>query len=388
MAKTWNSDEDALVDRMRGEGATYAEIGVALGRSSDSVRSRCKSRPVVVPNQERHAFASAAADAVVNQVSAELNAEKAKTMRLERQLASLGMNMNLTGERLDVQTDCEPPPTPEEQWRDCEEDSARRIKDYRDKIRFSIDFEATDPGLPIGVSFISDQHISPGNLIDFRRMREDAELVAETPGLYACLGGDGVDNHIVIPSATLAARSQPQEQWQLYNWYLGIFAHKIMAMISGNHDAWTDKKAGVDMVHWLAQRNRICYSPFEARMTATVGGHPYKIAFRHRYRFSSSLNITHAVKRWWDMGEEDFDVGVICHEHEPEVNSFHRHGLERWAGRPGAYQVGSSFVREFGWNQTAPTCPTFILYPGTREMTGFNDVRKAARFLKSERGNR
>lgn len=376
----WTPAEDATLLEMQAAGNTWDEISrVVTTHSSESARSRymristglVTARVPVIEPEEKEALEKASVEARVKE--------------LEKKLCGAATGF---GDRVPMETDAELPTDPADSWAHAEVDSARRIKFYHDRTRFSVDFDKTDPGLPIGVSFISDQHISPGNLIDFRRLRLDAELIAEAPGLYACLGGDGVDNHIAIRSAGLAARSQPHEQWQLYEYYLGIFAPKIMAMISGNHDAWTDQIAGVDMVHMLAQRQRICYSPSEARITANVGGQAYRIAIRHQYRFGSSLNLTHCVKRWWDMGEEDFDAGTICHDHEAECNSFFRHGLERWAFRPGAYQIGSSFVRQYGWNETRPTCPTLILWPGERKMTGFNDVRIAAAFLKSERGGR
>lgn len=294
---------------------------------------------------------------------------------MQRKLAE--MEAERKPKRVPMESNAELPVDPADAWRAAEVDSAKRIAYAKERSRFRVGF---DDG-PIAVAFISDQHISPGNTVDFARMRADAELIRDTPNLYCCLGGDGVDNHILIRSAMMAARSQPHDQYQLYNYYLGILAEKVMAVISGNHDAWTDSVAGIDMVSNLAQANRLCYSPAEARIDCTVGGQLYKIAMRHQYRFNSSFNMLHAVKQWYRMGEEAFDVGVICHHHEPEVGTFESHGMTRWAARPGAYQISSSYTRQYGWNSTYPTCPTFVLMAGQREVVPFQDMRRAADYL-------
>lgn len=351
MANFWTESDVATLTNMLREGKSARECAKALGRTPDSVKCKIRSLPGIVPTIEPEARASMQA-----------SSEMSRIRQLERQLLELttGLKTGTNADRLPVETDAVKPLTAKEKWDAAVIESDAAIKHYHDKIRFNIDFDKLDPGMPVGFSFVSDQHISPGNLIAFRRMQADAELIAETPGLFAYLGGDGVDNHIKIPQA----------------------------VFSGNHDAWTDQRAGVDMVHLLAQQNRICYSPFEARISAKVGNVTYEVAMRHRYRFGSSFNMLHSVKQWWRMGEQPFDIGVICHDHEAEVGSFNAHSLERWAARPGAYQIGSSFVREYGWNETAPTCPTFIVWPDSRKITGFNDVRIAAKFLKSERGGK
>jgi hypothetical protein len=186
-------------------------------------------------------------------------------------------------------------------------------------------------------------------------------------------------------SAMLAARSQPSDQWQLYDYYLSIFASKIIALISGNHDNFTDQMAGLDMVAWISKQRRLCYAPDEARIDLTVGKVLYRLAVRHQYRFNSSLNLLHTVKRWWAHGEAEFDIGTICHHHESAVESFTFHGLERWGCRPGAYQITSAYSRQYGFNATEPKCPSFILYPDERRILGFVDIRGALKTLKAER---
>lgn len=269
-----------------------------------------------------------------------------------------------------------------EMWAKAEERNEKAVNKAIHRSKFEVNL-GNDP---VGICFVSDQHISGSNSVCLRKMREDAELIAESPGLYACLGGDGVDNHVKHRSALLAARSTPGDQWLLYEYYLGLFAHKVIAMISGNHDAWTQGFAGLDMVNWIAEKNRICYAPAEAHLDVTVGGWKYLVSFRHQYRMNSSFNETHAVKQWLRHGDTPFDVGCVCHHHTPAIEEGLVMGEHRIFCRPGSYQITSSHSRQYGYNLTTPTCPTVVFYPGERKLIGFYSVRAAAKWLRMELG--
>jgi hypothetical protein len=234
---------------------------------------------------------------------------------------------------------------------------------------------------PIALSFISDQHISTSGPVQLRAMREDAELITRTDGLYAVLGGDGIDNHIKHRAAMVGGASAPAHEWKLYDHYLSTLRDKILALVSGNHDDWTRDEAGVDMVALLAERNAVHYCPDEAILRLNHNGILYRAGMRHQYRYGSSFNLTHAVKRWWEMGMDPWDIGVIGHHHEAAIEPFVKHGRRIWAARPGSYQVTSGYTRRYGFNHSKPTCPTFILFPNTHHIRGFGDVWEAADYL-------
>ena len=268
-------------------------------------------------------------------------------------------------------------------WNLAEEENNRWIE--RAKLRSHFTWKL-NVDHPIAIAFSSDQHIAPRNTIDLKRMREDAELIRDTPHLYAILGGDGVDNHIKHSTAILAARSQPDEQWKLYNYYLQVLAPKIGVVISGNHDHWTNQVSGIDMVKQLCDKNKLQYAPHEARVKVQLPGVEYDVAVRHQYRFNSGMNLCHTVKQWYRFGEQPFDIGVICHHHEAAVESFRAHGKERWAARPGSYQVSSDYMLQYGFPRAVPTCPTFVIYPHERQIIGFSNVHTAVKLLQAELG--
>ena len=268
-------------------------------------------------------------------------------------------------------------------WERRKEETSRAIEYHRQRHDARVTFQARRP---IGLAFVSDQHISEGTPSDMDRMERDALLIRDTPGLYAVLGGDGVDNHIKHRTAIIASGSKPGNEWRLYDHYLGFFGHKLAAMISGNHDDWTKDFTDVDIVGMIAKKRRIFYAPDYVLLTVEVGGAAYVVKVRHQYRFSSSLNETHSVKRMWSEDDDDFDIGVVCHKHKAALEPFDRHGQVRWALRPGSYQYISGFSRRYGYGHSLPTCPTMILFPDRREMHGFRDVRWAAGFLTWLRG--
>lgn len=263
--------------------------------------------------------------------------------------------------------------SPEAVWRRAEKDSARRIR----KLTDAGTLKWAAPGPHVLLTMVSDQHIAPGTPVDFRQMRLDAELIRDTPHCYALLGGDAVDNHIKHRSAVMAARSQPSDQYELFRHYLSILKNKALLMVSGNHDNWTNQFAGVDALDWIAKEKRVFYNPDAAHLELRVGGQEYGIAIRHQYKMNSSYNQTHSVKQWLRMGERDFDIGTVCHHHEHALESFVWRGRVRWACRPGSYQISSAYSRQFGWNQSMPTCPTFLLRGDRREIYGFDSLRAA-----------
>jgi len=247
-------------------------------------------------------------------------------------------------------------------------------------IRFKTDH-------PIGISFLADQHISQGGPVLLDRMRQDAELIRDTPGLYAILGGDGVDNHIKHQSAMVNSESRPGNEWKMYDHYLGMFGHKVVGAISGNHDDWTQDTTGHDAVSQLMKRNRIWFAPDYFVLTVELensAGHvqPYVVKIRHQYRFNSTINETHSVKQMLRFDDHDFDVGVLCHKHKWAYEEFEHNGMDRIALRPGSYQVTSGYSRRYGYGQSTPTCPTVILWPKERKLHGFKDVHLAADYLQ------
>lgn len=396
MAKPWTKADQLAVARVvaaaeaAGTFPDWECAGASVGRTRSAARVHWQQH--LGPDARAALLAEAHADLQPDCGSAspaaadpELHraADEMRVAALEAEVGDLRAATQPEA-RVAVRGHAEPRLSDDELWRLAEVDCARRVERARNQP--FVDVMLDEP--VVAIAFASDQHIAPGTPIDMARMREDAELIRRTPGLYAVLGGDGVDNHIKHRAAVLAARSQPGDQYRLFNHYLSILAPKAIAVLSGNHDAWSNQIAGIDMVEELCERQRLHYAPDEAYLLCRVGGVDYTIGVRHQYRYNSSLNLGHTVKRWYDMGQVRFDVGVICHHHEPHLESFIRHGVQCWAARPGSYQITSAHSRQYGFNPTWPTCPTFIFDGRERRISGFIDLREAVATLAARRAER
>lgn len=254
---------------------------------------------------------------------------------------------------------------------------------------------------PIALSISSDWHIDFG-ATDLEALEEYASAISRTPGAYALMVGDVLNNPIKWEKAT----RDVHPAFRLAGHLIGKFGLKLLGMTDGNHDAWSRAAAGLDAVRWLADRGRIHYAPDELVYVVEIV-HPrtqevtaqYVIATRHKYRRHSNLNFTHACWRWlednlndWPKGEDGGtllpDILAIGDNHVAAVESRAFRGGQRWAARMGPWQIGSSFGRMLGFTKAQPTAPTFILYPSReRPIFGHEDYAYALDILAKERAD-
>lgn len=265
----------------------------------------------------------------------------------------------------------------------CWDDLSSRQDVWNDGVgTFDVD---TRDDLPVAVCFVSDQHIgSPG--ADYAAMRRDAEIVRKSPGMFAVFGGDSIDNHIKHASAVLHSKTLPDEQLSAFEHYLDMFGDSVFAMISGNHDLWSDKIAGINPIRRAAAARKIVYAKHELRMTVRHGKVPYRIMVRHQAkRFNSSINPLHAIKQHRRHGEWEFDIGIMCHYHEAGIEAWFQNGRSCWAARPGSYLVKDDHSKEYGFNSSIPKCPTFVLFSDARKIVPFMEVEEASEYLAAVR---
>lgn len=374
--RLWTEEELRRIVDLRASGLSWPQVGESMGRTADSVRRApihrlTVSSPIQAVVAEQ--MAAAAGKPTFAQRLAALEEENA-TLRQQLNPQRLPVEQEAVAEFRSVA----------DYWRQCEEQATADIARSREKHRFRV---VLDDDI-IAVAFVSDQHIGPGTPVDFRRMREDAELIAATPGLYGILGGDLCDNHIKHRAPAMAARSQPSDQWRLAEHYLSIFADKIIVTVSGNHDDWTDEIAGISALGIVCEKQRVCCASDEARIDVAVGGEVYRVAMRHQYKMNSSFNQTHSVLQWLRLGEDEFDIGAVGHHHEAAVSQNVYRGHPVVCIRPGSYQITSAYSRRYGFNRSIPTCPSVLLWPRQRRMMAFWDVRDAAEVLGHLRAGR
>ena len=274
-------------------------------------------------------------------------------------------------------------------WPDEEEVFERACREWeKTAIRLAREVDqyiAFERG-PVGIAFVADLHCG-GKGVNYPRMFEEAEVIAETPGLFAFAVGDLVDNFVIgkLMRERLNARLSIRDEWALVRRYLRLVGGKLVGACSGNHERWFPALTGVDYFKQeLAQVNRDClYDKDDIRAQVRVGGATWPMRVRHQWRGSSIYNSTHGIERAfkWDGG--DFLIGVGAHDHvNGSCRTFNAGGKQGMAVKAGTYKVDDSFARRRGFPKSGPSTAAVVVFDDDPpSMTGFTCLTAAARYL-------
>lgn len=258
------------------------------------------------------------------------------------------------------------------------------------KARYAEPAELTYDAAPVCLVFVGDQHLgSPGT--DHDRCFYEATLIAETPGMRALLMGDIVDNMIIGRLAAVRAvghsRVTIAEEWELCREYFRTLGDSVDAVVSGNHDHWTYKLAGVDVLRGIVGEfiDRPIYDSDDLRLKINVGDWTTEARLRHKWKGSSQYNPTHAIEKAakWDG---DFTLGIGAHTHVGGVarGFIAQRGASGLAVQVGAYKRIDSFAREIGFPYANNSTAVAVLFdPATESMTGFENLETAARVMRA-----
>ena len=213
-------------------------------------------------------------------------------------------------------------------------------------------------------------------------------MVKTTDNCYVIHAGDFIDNFVIDKAKpSMKQRIPPSVQWKLCDHYLDMFDNKIIAVVAGNHDLWTSALTDYDPLAKKVGDMNVMYHPHELNIRLLVNNIPYNFSIRHKRRGNSQIHPSRVVKKMWEDGECDFDIGVVGHHHTPVIEPFTKHGLERWAIRPGSYKLIDSFAEMIGFQKERATCPLVILSPNRRDIQVFSDLRDGIKTLKTLNGD-
>lgn len=267
-------------------------------------------------------------------------------------------------------------------WNHVEQENERHINRLKELTDVSLTLKESKP---IGLVFFSDLHITSGST-DLKSLREDTEAVADCDGTYVCLVGDYIDNHVKHRAAVVARGMSPTRELELFNYWLGLLQHRVLAMVSGNHDMFSKQLSGLDPLTNLAERHSLYYTPDELNINLSLGSQTYRIMMRHQTRYNSVLNPVHGLFRHLDFcADEPWDIGCAGHHHVSAIAAYRKLGKTRVAVRPGSYQVSTSWSRALGFPSAEPHSPMTIIWPDKRQILPVEDVQQGLPILKSLR---
>lgn len=259
-----------------------------------------------------------------------------------------------------------------------------KLKHDTSKTLFDVDV-LVETDRPFGVVFMSDFHIGSSG-VDTKQLREDVELINSCANLKAYIGGDGIDNFVPTALANVhrdTALVSIDLQMELFKTIVRrlLDGDSLLAVGTGNHDAWTKKVAGIDASLGMLGDIPCLHTGEESYLNLTVGNQEYVIYRKHRPTRSSQFNDGHGIQHLWRFGERPFDVGVLEHHHTPFMGTFYGHGLLRWGIRTGAYKIRDSWSREFGFTNGGVGTPVVVLHPFRRMIIPFMDISAAIDYI-------
>lgn len=255
----------------------------------------------------------------------------------------------------------------------------QRLKERRVNQRIEFDHG------PVALVEVADVHMGDMG-VDYPRAFEEAELIAQTPGMYAVFAGDIVNQFVIgkLRQARDESSISIPEEWVLVRRYLRILAPKLLVVVGGNHDHWAKLLTGVDYFREVTAsiREDVIYDADDVLITVQVGDWEIPTRIRHRWKGSSIYNPTHGLERSVKF-DQRFLIGMGAHTHASGLTrSFNVEGRTGIAMLAGSYKRVDGFARRKGFpapNQS--TAVTVVIDDEERSLTGFDNLESAARYM-------
>ena len=271
--------------------------------------------------------------------------------------------------------------TPEEKIdvEDVYRRSKRAFENKRELIQRKQNQSITFGEQEICICFGGDEHI--GNKgTDIERMFDEAQIIAETPNMYAWKMGDLVDNFIIgyLIAKNEQAPIEVKEQWALAKEYLQMHGNSIIAAVGGNHDAWTQLTAFIDHNRDIMPKG-ILYDPDEIKADVKVGDASFPVWARHKWRGNSIYNATHGQERAARFDNPDFTIYAGAHVHKGcFFREFNLKQERKAAVLSGTYKLYDDYQRKKGFKQSdkSTVCPVIFRPDGTFDKIGLDHAQR------------
>ena len=248
--------------------------------------------------------------------------------------------------------------------------ATHKLSKRRDSTDIKID---TDK--PIYLACLADIHLGAVST-NISAFRDTVDTLAVTPNAYMISVGDTIDNflHSVHGEGVYEALCPPEIQKRLIEYMFSKLEGRILGLVQGDHEEFSHMVDDFDFTKYLCEKFKCPDLGFGGFINLTVGKIKYVIHARHRYRFSSTLNLTHTVKR---MREQlgDFDIGIVAHNHQASIEFVDMRDKPRVFIRPGSFKGADRYARKIGFMDTGRTfMPVVELHPDIRLMNVYPDI--------------
>ena len=181
--------------------------------------------------------------------------------------------------------------------------------------------EGRNFGRAIRIAPIFDVHFG-NKMCRIEKFEHYLKWIEETPGLYAILGGDLMENALDDGRGMVWDQTHsPQTQLDLLTEMLAPTAHKCLFAMPGNHERRTFLKSGIDPARILAERLEIPYFSGPVLVSILAGGHKWKIYAFHGFSNAGTkggkLNAAGRPQKFNDF----VNFFLSGHTHDPIADS-------------------------------------------------------------------
>jgi len=243
---------------------------------------------------------------------------------------------------------------------------------------------AFDKG-PVALTFVADLHVGDRET-NYPRLFAEAELIADTPGLFVGLVGDLVNNFIIgkLTQLRLDTRLAVSDEVALLRRYLRLVGSRVVISCGGNHEYWSTLVSGIDYFSEIVAEAApdALYDPDQIDVVVQVGETCYPGRVRHRWRRRSIYNPSHGIEAAYKW--EHFGIwGVAAHYHESGlVREFNADGATGLALVCGTYKPDEQYARRLGFPAPNDGTAVTVVFTESDGMLGFSNLRLACDFME------
>lgn len=266
-----------------------------------------------------------------------------------------------------------------------EERSALRKQSYEAHTWFPV--KVTEKK-PIGLLWFGDPHLDD-NGADWALIKHHAKLCQDTPGLYGANIGDTTNNwgsklaHLYSNQDTSVKTAR-----RLAEWFMLDSGIRWALWLIGNHDAWGDGAAILDLMAKKHKTQKIITHDWEARFVMQFpGGHEVRINAAHDFAGNSMWNPLHGAVKTAKQGDH-IDLLVCGHKHNWAISQWEMaaQGNIPVMIRVKGYKTYDKYSQRLGhYEQKEGSAILTILNPYAKNASGrvlaFADVDSGAEYL-------
>lgn len=233
------------------------------------------------------------------------------------------------------------------------------------------------PSGPVAIVGLADMHIG-GRGVDYQQLNDEVTLIAETPNMYCFTVGDIVDNFVTdwALSIRMDTTTSISEEWAAAKWILDKLGSKHLLAVSGNHDAWSKSRSGVDILRGILSPD-VIYAEDDCLVRLEVGDNVRVQRLRHKWAGNTTANPTGGIEKLARL-DQDFDDGWAAHTHvsslirQFNIASKTCHGIQL-----GSYKKIDDYSSRMGFPRSNEfASAALVMWPDGKSMVT-NDLRIA-----------